>query len=175
MLREQSFKIGRVIKTHGVNGQISVATDLKITETENWPDWLFLDIDKGLVPFRTRKDDIIWRDEKHLILALDRYTSPDQALELVGNDVWFPNEFKPAIVVSSGEISPMVGFMFVDMKIGELGKIEEWIDLPNNPLFKLIIDGKEVLIPAREEWIIELDEADKRIMMDLPEGLMDIN
>ena len=94
MIREQSFKLGRVIKTHGVNGQISVATDLKISETEDWPDWIFLDIDKGLVPFRTRKDDIIWRDEKHLVIALADYTSPDHSQELLGNDIWFPNEFE---------------------------------------------------------------------------------
>jgi ribosomal 30S subunit maturation factor RimM len=54
----------------------------------------------------------------------------------------------------------------------EIGKIEEYINIPNNPLFKLFIDGEEVLIPAREEWIDEVDEIAKRIVMDLPDGLV---
>ncbi len=175
MLRKDAFKIGKVFKTHGISGQVSVSTYLKMSEPEDWPEWVFIDIDVGLVPFRTRKESIIWRDEKHFVLALVGLSCQDKALELLGNDVWFPNDFKPAIVDSSGGISPMIGFTLVDVKTGEMGRIEDYIDLPNNPLFKLIIKGKEVLIPAREEWIVSLDEANSRISMDLPEGLLDIN
>ena len=57
----------------------------------------------------------------------------------------------------------------------ELGKIEEFIDLPNNPLFKITINAGEVLIPAREEWIVETDLDARRIVMDLPDGLVEMS
>jgi 16S rRNA processing protein RimM len=175
MLREKAFKVGRVLKTHGVGGQVSVGTIIKIAESEEWPEWIFLDIDVGLVPFRTDQKGMIWRDEKHLILALELYEDPEKAQEIVGVDLWFPNEYKSVLADSKDEISPLVGLILYDQKSGELGRIEELIDLPNNPLFRIDVEGKEVLIPAREEWIISIDQENSKIIMDLPEGLLDIN
>lgn len=175
MLREKAFEIGRILKTHGVSGQLSVGAKLKISDTEEWPEWIFLDIDAGLVPFRTNQDAMIWRDEKHFILALEQHDDPDTALEFVGRDVWFPNEYKHLLVDSKSEISPLVGCLLSDLQLGEIGLIEELIDLPNNPLFRLEIEGNEILIPARTEWIISIDQENSKIVMDLPEGLLDIN
>ena len=174
MLREKAFRIGRIIKTHGVSGQISVAADMKIRDTDDWPDWIFLDIDVGLVPFKTRKEDVIWRDETHLIIGLDDITSQDKARELVGFDIWFPEESKYLLAESVNVVSPLVGYILSDLKSGELGRIVELIDLPNNPLFKIIVEDKEILIPAREEWIVDQDDKATRITMDLPDGLLDL-
>lgn len=174
MLREKAFKIGHIIKTHGVSGQLLVSNIIKISETDEWPDWIFLDIDSGLVPFRTNTNGMLWRDEKHLILELQNYDDLDKVQKFVGLDVWFPNEFKSQIAKTINEVSPFVGYMLLDQNGTIVGRIEELIDLPNNPLFRLEIESREVLIPAREEWILDLDEDNSRITMDLPDGLLEL-
>ena len=174
MLREKAFHIGWISKTHGVGGQLSVSTSNKVVDTEEWPEWIFLEIDGGLVPFKANPDGMIWRDEKHIIIALKDIRDQDEAKKVVGSAVWFPLEFKLELLESEPDIHPLVGFIISDSQSGEIGAIEEFIDLPNNPLFKIIVNDKEVLIPARDEWVIEIDEAGKRIVMDLPEGLVDL-
>ena len=175
MLKKKAFKIGRIIKTHGVQGQLSVASELKLSEPFEWPEWVFLDIDNGLVPFRTNPDEMIWRDHKHLIIAFSEYDKQDDVTRFIGYDVWFPDEYQSIIVGSETAEYPFLGFTLMDSSGNELGIIEEYIDVPSNPLFKLTVNYEEVLIPAREEWIVELDEPGKQIIMDLPDGLVDLS
>ena len=174
MLRDEAFHIGRIIKTHGVHGQLSVSSDLKLSEPEEWPEWVFLDIDGGLVPFRTDPDGMMWRDHRHIVIGLDDYHSQDDVTRFIGYDLWFPKDWESIIIGSEKSVSPFLGFILMDDSGRELCKIEEYIDLPNNPLFKIIVKGEEVLIPAREEWIIEQDDNACRIVMDLPDGLVDL-
>ena len=174
MLRDKAFHIGRINKTHGVAGQLTVSTKNKVVEPEEWPEWIFLEIDAGLVPFKVNPDGMVWRDEKHIVIALQDIRDQDLAREMVGNKVWFPLEFKLELLEKEAAKHPLIGFVISDTKTGEIGAIAELIELPNNPLFKIIVDDREVLIPARDEWVIEIDEAGKRIVMDLPEGLVDL-
>jgi 16S rRNA processing protein RimM len=94
MLRDKAFHLGRIVKTHGVSGQLTVGTKNRIVEPDEWPEWIFLEIDSGLVPFRVNPDGLIWRDERHLVIALKDIQDQDLARKMVGNDVWFPKEFK---------------------------------------------------------------------------------
>lgn len=174
MLRDEAFHIGRIIKTHGVHGQLSVSSEIKLSEPDEWPEWVFLDIDGGLVPFRTDPEGMIWRDHKHIVIGLDEYSSQDDVSRFIGYDLWFPNDCQSIVIGSENYESPFLGFILMDSSGRELGKIEEYIDLPNNPLFKIIINSEEVLIPAREEWMIEIDESARKITMELPEGLVDL-
>lgn len=171
MLRNEALRIGTITKTHGVSGQLNVVANIRISEPDDWPEWVFLDIDGGLVPFRTAPDGMIWRNEKHLILALSDYEDQDKALKLVGYDLWFPIGFKSFTEKTEPDVSPMIGFVLEDQKGNLVGRIDDFIDLPENPLFQIIDEGKEILIPARAEWVIDIDEERKRIIMDLPDGL----
>jgi 16S rRNA processing protein RimM len=174
MLRDKAFRIGTITKTHGVNGQLNVVSDIRLTEPEDWPEWIFLDIDGGLVPFRTNPEGMIWRGEKQLIIAVNDCSDQGEALKLVGKDMWFPEEFKFLAERPGPAVSPMVGYILEDSNGHEIGRIDDFIDLPENPLFQIIVEGREILIPARAEWIINIDGEDKRIIMDLPDGLMDL-
>lgn len=44
-----------------------------------------------------------------------------------------------------------------------------------NPLFLLSLDGKSVYVPVADEFITEIDVAGRKIRMQLPEGLIDLN
>ena len=101
MLRDKAYRIGWIAKTHGVSGQLSVVTVMKISEPDEWPEWLFLEIDSGLVPFRSDPNGMMWRDEKHLVIALKDINNHDLAIKYVGNSIWFPKEFDIDIVAWS--------------------------------------------------------------------------
>ncbi len=72
MLRDKAFHIGRINKTHGVAGQLTVSTKNKVVEPEEWPEWIFLEIDAGLVPFRVNPDGMVWRDEAQFVASMGR-------------------------------------------------------------------------------------------------------
>ena len=55
------------------------------------------------------------------------------------------------------------------------GVISDYIDSPMNPLFELRIDGQEVLIPAVDEFVTEIDIEQKVVVFELPEGMLSLN
>ena len=54
-------------------------------------------------------------------------------------------------------------------------KIEESVDFENNTINTLFVvenGNDEILIPAQEEFIVNIDHDNKEIIFDLPEGLV---
>lgn len=56
---------------------------------------------------------------------------------------------------------------------GLQGRIEEFID-GENPLFGLIVNGREVYVPAVEEFMAEIDTDKRSVTFELPEGLLEL-
>ncbi|MFI3288918.1 MAG: ribosome maturation factor RimM [Rikenellaceae bacterium] len=54
------------------------------------------------------------------------------------------------------------------------GELTAYYDNLKNPLFGVTIEGREVLIPAAEEFIAGIDFEGERIVFLLPEGLLEL-
>ena len=70
----------------------------------------------------------------------------------------------------------IVGFRLVDEQLGKVvGSISSVDDSTENVLFDVATpDGKNLLIPAAEDWISDVDTEKREIRMRLPEGLLDL-
>lgn len=68
----------------------------------------------------------------------------------------------------------MAGFTLTDTKSGRNGKITEYVDYNDNPLFAVDFNGIEVMIPVNEDIIDEIDEEKKIVTATLPDGLIDL-
>ena len=64
---------------------------------------------------------------------------------------------------------------FTSVINGKNGKIVEIDDSTANVLFVIdTIDGKQILIPAVEEFITDFDSKNKTIKMEVPDELLDL-
>lgn len=75
-------------------------------------------------------------------------------------------------------LEDLIGFEAEAQEVGNEtrfhGTISDYYDSEANPLFELEIDGRQLLIPAVEEFIAHID-FDKRIMhLVLPQGLISL-
>ena len=52
--------------------------------------------------------------------------------------------------------------------------LDEFVEQPHQLLCRIEIETKEVLIPLHEDTIIKIDQKKKQIIVDLPEGLLEI-
>ena len=55
---------------------------------------------------------------------------------------------------------------------GKLGEVTDVDNSTINTLFIVDYQGEELLIPAQEEFIVNIDQKHKVITVDLPEGLL---
>lgn len=165
---EDVYKIGRIGKPHGVNGEVSFMFADDIFDHSQC-DYLVLSIDGILVPFFIESYRFHGADT-----ALVKFCDVDtqqQAAELTGCDVFFPRNV--ADNDGSGfSLMEVVGYSIADGNEGNhvVGRIASVDDSTMNTLF-VLEDG--ALIPATEEFIECIDKSSRTITMKLPKGLIE--
>jgi 16S rRNA processing protein RimM len=167
------IQIGFTKKTHGVKGE------LKIVIEEVFED-IFLEADRVFIEVRGNKMPYFIqniRGEGDLIVLFEDITNKDQALVIQSKPVFMPAAELPASieVPDDGlEYSFLEGFVLTDKNTGEVGTIEEVIDMPQQEMAVVVYKNREILIPLDEQIIVTISEAKKTILMDLPDGLLDL-
>lgn len=167
-----TYKIGRLGKTHGVKGELSFHfTDDVFNRVD--ADYVFVETDGLLVPFFF--EEYRFRNEETAIVKFEGIDSADRATEFIGCDVYFPRELANS---DDNELSwaEIVGFNIIDANSGNIiGEVKR-VDLSTiNTLFELQTPtGDSLLIPANDDFITDIDRQERRITMTLPDGLLDL-
>ena len=166
--QEEVYRIGRLGKTHGVKGEVSLQFDDDIFDRVD-ADYLVLELDGILVPFFI--EEYRFRSDTVALIKFEDVDTQQRANELTGCDVYFP---RALAANDEGEVSLslLVGFDLVEANGGmTIGRIVAIDDTTANLLFELE-DGR--LIPANDDLIRDIDTKRKTIKMEIPEGLLEL-
>jgi len=68
----------------------------------------------------------------------------------------------------------VIGFEIEDKRCGIIGEIVSVNDTTAQPLFEVLNGDVEMLIPMVDHFIIKIDRENKKVVMDLPEGLVEM-
>jgi 16S rRNA processing protein RimM len=79
-------------------------------------------------------------------------------------------EFEPEETLKYGHLA---GFLMVDALLGEIGIIDEVLEMPQQEMAFLKYKERDVLVPLNEQFIQSIDEVNRQVMVDLPDGLLD--
>ncbi|MDO4161242.1 MAG: ribosome maturation factor RimM [Prevotellaceae bacterium] len=172
--QEEVYKIGKIGKPHGVKGEVSFMFDDDVFDRVD-SEYLVLLIDGILVPFFF--EEYRFKTNETALMKFSDIDTKEQAQELTGCEVYFPRKLSDR---DESEISwnETEGFKLVDENSnGKLiGTITSVDDSTMNLLFNVITpDGEEILIPASEDFITNIDVEKREISVNLPEGLLDLH
>ncbi|NDV47094.1 16S rRNA processing protein RimM [Paludibacter sp. 221] len=169
--KEDVFPVGKINKPHGINGEMSFTFTTDVFDTENAEFFIF-EMDGILVPFYI--DSYRFKTDTTALLKLQDVDSEEQAREFNGQTVYLPMSFREKVEEDELTMEYFVGFGIMDEKGNELGRITAIDDSTENVLFVLNSDSEELLIPANDDFIEEIDHNKKTIKMNIPEGLLDL-
>lgn len=167
MIKEDEvYKIGRIGKPHGISGEVTLRFSDDVFDRVD-ADYLVLMVDGILVPFFI--EEYRFRSDEVALVKFEDIDTKDRASELTGCDVFFPRHLADAgdDVLTWSQI---VGYDIVDVLSNKtIGRIEAVDETTINTLLELS-DG--TLIPAADEFIEDIDHEERKLMMRLPEGLV---
>ena len=95
----------------------------------------------------------------------------DQAKTLIGAELFIPQSELPELDEDTYYWYDLIGIEVVTMTGEFLGRIESIIETGSNDVYVVKSNEKEVLIPALESVVLDIDLEHKRMQVDLPEGL----
>lgn len=172
MSHPQLFEIGSILRTHGVNGELQVSWVNDFYPEEQNLESVFIEIDGIPIPFFITS--LRNKGENSSLILLDELDSINDTNELVGCKI-FLSGYKPLEKTEELFIDDLVGFSLVNQKGILLGKIQSYEDYAGNTVFYVQhTSGQEFIVPVSPELIIEIDEETQSLVMEIPEGLIDL-
>ena len=173
------YRIGSLTRTHGVRGELAFQfTDDVWDRVE--ADYLFLRLDGLLVPFFL--EEWRFRSDSVALVKFEQIDSADAAAQLVGAEVLFPKALTPEDIDEEDLTwQHFVGFEVMNAPEGSpegalLGTVSAVYDQTANILLEVTVpEGGSVLIPAHEDFVLRADHRDRRLYVDVPEELLNLN
>ena len=171
MTKEDCFYLGRVAKTHGIKGEVTIKLDVDDPSAYRDMKFFLLEINKVLTPFFVEK--VVCRGDKFFVTIQDIKTV-EAASTLTGKEVYLPLEMLPKLTGKQFYYHEIKGFTLVDDEKGELGPIADVIEYPTQAILQVFKDKKEILIPILDEVIQKVDRKAKKLFIKAPEGLIEM-
>ena len=166
------FKIGRLVATYRLQGEIILQHSLGKKTSLKGLETIFIEEKKdSFIPYFIESAKI--KSETETYIKLEGIENKEAAHKLIQKEIWLlENDFKK-FADKSAPIS-LLGFTMINDDEEDLGEILEIIEQPHQVLCKILLNGKEALIPIHEEFLDKIDKKNRKVFVTLPDGLLEI-
>ena len=168
---EQVFQVGIISSTHGDRGEVKVfpTTDdmkrvkkLKEVLLDTGKETLTLEIE-GVKFFK-----------QFVILKFKGYDNIDDIVKYRGKSLFVPRENAVKLQKDEYFIADLIGLKVVNEDGSFTGVLKDVMETGANDVYIVESqDGKEVLIPAIKDCILQVDFEKEQVLVHLLDGLLD--
>ena len=167
-------QIGFLGKVHGLKGELKLKVDEQFVDDFNMADVVFVKTKGHYAPFFIEHV----RSSNNPLIKFEDTNTKEAAMK-IQHQPFFLRENDITIVEADESEMDLVyqhcqGFMIIDETLGKLGKVEGIEEFPQQEMAVITYNGNETLIPLNEFIISNIDENEKVIRVNLPEGLLGI-
>lgn len=167
----QYFKIGKLAASHGLHGDLILQHSLGKKTALKGLEAIFIEEAKdSFIPYFIEKT--VAKSGNETLIKLEGINTKESARKLTPKEVWLQEADFMEHSAKSAPIA-LLGYKLFDND-QLVGDIIEVIEQPHQILCTVLYKGKEAMIPVHEESLIRLDKKMKEVVVDLPEGLLDI-
>lgn len=172
MRKEECFYLGKIAKKFSFKGEVLIYLDTDEPGLYENMESVFVELHNHLVPFFIEKSSLHKND--FLRVKFEDVDSEDAADEIMGCELYLPLSFLPKLEGNKFYFHEVIGFQIEDQRLGIVGTIVSINDSTAQPLFEVLHDEKEIFIPMIDQFLVKIDRENKKVIMNLPEGLVDI-
>ena len=172
MLKEDCFYVGKIVKKYSFKGELLIKLDSDEPEIYEDMDSVFVDLRNNLVPFFIESSQL--HKSELLRVKFEDVETEQDADALLKCDIYLPLEFLPKLDDDKFYFHEIIGFTVEDVNFGKVGIVKSVNDSTAQALFEIDRDGIEILIPMNDDFIKKVDKKKKHILLDTPEGLIDL-
>ncbi len=168
---EEDFLRGKIEKVHAVSGKTVISTIRPVNE-ENSTGLLFIEIEGKRVPFFIESFEI--QGENTIVVKFEGYDRTDRLKNFTGCNVYLPlKSHKRNDTIYAYNLE---GYTIISENENISVTVVNVTDIHGNILLDVRKeDGSKFIIPFHRNLIIEADHKNKKIRMNLPDGISDLN
>jgi len=172
MRKEDCFYLGKIAKKFSFKGDVLIYLDTDEPELYENMESVFVEFNKNLVPFFIENSSLHKND--FLRVKFEDVDDEAEADSILNCDVYLPISMLPKLEGNKFYFHEVIGFEIEDQRLGIFGKIVSINDTSAQPLFEVINGNVEILVPMIDQFLVKIDRENKKVIMDLPEGLVEM-
>ena len=171
MDNQDCIYLGKILKPFSYKGELKIyIEDFYIDQIKELDSFL-LKIQGSYIPFTIKA---ITKNKSNIFrIILDGIDSEDLAKKFTGIEIYTENNLIKSVVLEKNN-----NYIFIDYVIYNnnaiIGKIIDIIENENQDLLEVVFNKKRILIPLVDEFVVNIDNDNKKIIMNLPEGLTNL-
>jgi 16S rRNA processing protein RimM len=172
MKKQDCYYLGKIVSKFSFKGEILLKFDsdeppsLKLST-------IFIEIEKSLVPFSVKK--ISLHKSSLLKIKFEEVDDENSANLILKKETFLPLNQLPKLKGNKFYYHEIVGFKAIDIEFGEFGIIERVNDQTSQPIIMVKNSkNKIIMVPLVDDFLIELNKEEKRMIFKLPEGLINL-
>ena len=174
--REELIAIGHYNKPHGLAGELSATLDVDADVLSSL-SCLVSEVDGIFVPFFVNACRA--KSAETVLITIDGISSEHEAAILVNHDIYaLKREYSAASDNADADGYPLdyfIGYQLRDNDGTPVGIITDVDEQTENAIFIITRGDTEFMVPANDDLIVEFDTDKREMVMDLPQGLIDLN
>ncbi len=164
------FKIGQIVNTQGLKGEMRVYPLTDYKERFEEIDWIYIGEDlqtKYEIEKARYKNDMV-------ILKIKGIDNINEVERLKNKYLMIPRENARALEEDAHFIADLIGLKVYLVEGEYIGKLKEVMQPGGNDIYVIEReDGKEVLIPAVKKFVPEINITEGKMIIDPIEGMVE--
>ena len=164
-----TVKAGKIAKAYGLQGSVHVILNPAANKRIQAGNPLFIELDGQRVPYFVEELNVVSDDQA--IIKFEWIDDVEKAKTIAGNDLYLDPKSDPVRPPGNEGLQAITGYEAYDRSTGYLGKVTDFLEHELNPVILVDHHGRELMVPAAVEIILEVDQGKRTILFDLPEGL----
>ena len=172
MFKEDCFFLGTIVKKYSFRGELLIKLDTDSPKSYLNLDTVLIDESIGLVPYFITQTKL--HKSRLLRVKFEGVNSESKAGELINKNLFLPLDKLPKLKGTKFYYHEIKEFIAIDQFEKKIGIIKSVNDSGPQAMFVINNNGTEILIPVHDNFIRKLDRTDKKIYLNIPDGLLDI-
>lgn len=162
---KQFLEAGKIVNSHGIRGELKIQPWCDSAEFLTGIDTLYIDGEPVKV--------ISSRVHKNCVLSVIEGINSINDAERYINKIVYINRDDAVIDEDSYFIQDLIGLCVYDLRLKkEIGRVKEILNMPASDVYVVSAeDGEEIMIPAVEEFVKEIDLEKELITVETIEGM----
>ncbi len=164
------IEIAKIVGTHGLRGDLKVRPNSGDPELLLTAEQLYLRLPTGQTRMVQTSRRTLHKGQ--VLLRIQGCDSLTQVEQFVGGTVLLPETLLPELADDEYYWRQLKGLSVVDRQRGPIGKLEQMFSTAAHDTY--VVKGAlgEIMIPAVEQFILEINLQERVVNVDLPDGLL---
>ncbi len=172
MHKKECFYLGKIARKFSFKGEVLVYLDTDEPELYQNLESVFVELNKTLVPFFIEKSSL--HKDKFLRVRFEDVETEADADAIMNCEIYLPLSMLPKLEGNKFYYHEIIGFDVEDVRLGNIGIMKGVNDSNAQPLFEITKGEIEILVPMIDAFIVKIDRANKKVILNTPEGLVDL-